>query len=191
MLSLLDPNRLLGASLLGALFFLCAVVLSGLVQRLIGDALRHDRADRSDGIPLSFVRHLAVLAIWLILATFYAHLVPALNRLGSALFAGVSLVSIVIGFAAQSTLGNLVAGLSLIIYKPFKYGDRVQVQAPTKDTCEVGVVEDISLGYTVLRTDDGRKLIIANGTMAQQTMIKFPTAENRVRESSADTPPPR
>jgi small-conductance mechanosensitive channel len=34
-------------------------------------------------------------------------------------------------------------------------------------------VEDISLGYTVLRTDDGREIIIANGTMAQQTMIKL------------------
>lgn len=44
----------------------------------------------------------------------------------------------------------------------------------------MGEVEDISLGYTVLRTDDGRHVVIANGTMAQQTMIKItPLAEGR------------
>ena len=38
---------------------------------------------------------------------------------------------------------------------------------------EIGTVEDISLGFTMLRTDDGRQIIIANGTMAQQTIIKL------------------
>jgi len=47
------------------------------------------------------------------------------------------------------------------------------VAAPTADDYEVGEVEDISLGYTVLRTDDGRQIVIANGTMAQQTMIRL------------------
>jgi small-conductance mechanosensitive channel len=38
-------------------------------------------------------------------------------------------------------------------------------------------VEDITLGFTVLRTDDGRRIIIANGTMAQQTFIKLKAAQ--------------
>ena len=80
-------------------------------------------------------------------------------------------MSVILGFAAQTTLGNLVAGISLILYKPFRRGDRLQIQAPTG--LETGAVEDISLGYTVLRTDDDRRVIIANTTMAQQTMIKL------------------
>lgn len=174
---LFDPSQPLGALLLGALLTLCGLVLSSLVHRVIASAMRHGGAERDDSITLGFVSRLAVLAIWVILATFYAHLIPALNRLGAALFAGVSLVSIVIGFAAQTTLGNLIAGLSLVIYKPFRRGDRLQVQAPTKDQCEVGVVDGISLGYTILRTDDGRELVIANGTMAQQTLIKLPVGQ--------------
>jgi len=39
------------------------------------------------------------------------------------------------------------------------------------------VVEDITLGFTSLRTDDGRLIIIANGAMAQQAMIKMPPTE--------------
>ncbi|WP_414089357.1 mechanosensitive ion channel family protein [Rhizobium sp. BR 314] len=127
-----------------------------------------------DAITLSFLSHLAVLVIWLLLATSYAHLIPALNKLGTALLAGVSLASVILGFAAQATLGNLVSGISLVLYKPFRRGDRLQIHAPTG--LETGEVEDISLGYTILRTDDQRQIIIANSTMAQQTMIKLSQA---------------
>lgn len=99
-------------------------------------------------------------------------------RLGTALLAGVSLMSVILGFAAQTTLGNLVAGISLILYKPFRRGDRLQISAPTG--LEIGAVEDISLGYTVLLTDDGRRVIIANTTMAQQTMIKLAASPPRL-----------
>lgn len=170
----LDTNQIVGALLVGALFAFVAAILSWMVWRLIGGLLRYDHSERLDQITLSFLSHLAVLAIWIVLATFYAHLVPALNRLGTALLAGVSLVSVILGFAAQTTLGNLVAGISLVLYKPFRRGDRLQVGAPTADSFEVGEVEDISLGYTVLKTDDGRRIIVANGAMAQQTMIKLP-----------------
>jgi len=169
----IDTRDWLGALLLGAVFVAAGLVLSWAVRRLIGTVLRLDRAERIDEITLTFLSRLAVLAIWVVLITFYAHLVPALNRLGTALLAGVSLVSVIVGFAAQSTLGNLVAGISLVLYKPFRQGDRLQVATPTKDGFDVGTVETVSLGFTVLRTDDGRDVIIANGTMAQQTMIKL------------------
>ena len=173
MLKMLDTSEIVGALLLGGLFVVVGLILSWLVRRLLREVLRFDHSERVDQITLSFLSHLTILATWLLLATLYAHLVPALNRLGTALLAWVSLVSVIVGFAAQSTLGNLVAGISLVLYKPFRRGDRLQVAAPTADDYEVGEVEDISLGYTVLRTDDGRQIVIANGTMAQQTMIRL------------------
>lgn len=172
----LDPTSPVGALLLAAVFLAAGTILSRVVRRLMMAAEHHDQSGRVDEITLSFLSRLTILFLWLLLITVYAHIVPALNRLGTALLAGVSLMSIIIGFAAQSTLGNLVAGISLVLYKPFRRGDRVQIQAPTASGHEVGVVDDISLGYTVLRTDDQRQIIIANGTMAQQTMIKLPAA---------------
>lgn len=174
LLELFDPTHIIGALVYGGIFFVIGIILSWVVRRLISTALKHDQSDRIDQITLSFLSHLAILILWLILLACYAHLVPPLNRIGTALLAGVSLVSVIVGFAAQSTLGNLVAGISLVLYKPFRRGDRIQIAAPTKDEFEVGTVEDISLGYTVLRADDGREIIIANGTMAQQTMIRLP-----------------
>ena len=178
--NLLDPSRIGGALLLAVLFLLAGIVLSRLIHRL-GRALQQERSEHIDQITLPFLGHLAVLVSWVLLLTLYAHLVPALNRLGTALLAGVSLMSVILGFAAQATLGNLVAGISLVFYKPFRRGDRLQIQAPTG--LEIGEVEDISLGYTVLQTDDQRQIIISNGTMAQQTMIRLPRTAARADET--------
>ena len=169
--SLLDPSHVTGALLLLVLFILAGAILSRLVYR-VGEALRLDPSEHIDQITLAFLGHLSVLVIWVLLLTIYAHIIPALNRLGTALLAGVSVMSVILGFAAQATLGNLVAGIALVLYKPFERGDRLQIQAPTG--LEVGEVEEISLGYTVLQTADRRQIIISNGTMAQQTMIRLP-----------------
>lgn len=173
LLRYIDTSTPLGALVLAGLLFALGLILSWAIRRLLKAALTHDQSEKIDQITLSFLSQLSILALWLVLLTVYAHLVPVLHRLGTALLAGVSLMSVVVGFAAQTTLGNLVAGISLVLYKPFRRGDRLQISAPTPQDCETGVVEDMSLGFTVLRTDDGRKIIVANGTMAQNTMIKL------------------
>lgn len=175
-LKVFDPGTLVGALLLGGVLVLVGLLLSAGVRRALRAALQHDRADHVDPITLSFLSHLGVLVLWILLLTLYAHVVPALNRLGTTMLAGVGLVSVIVGFAAQTTLGNLVSGISLVLYKPFRRGDRLQVMAPTANEFETGTVEDITLGFTTLRTDDGREIIVANGAMAQQTMIKLPAA---------------
>ena len=172
----LNPAEPAGAILYGVATLILGTILSWLIHRLLRDALIHDRSERVDQITLTFVSRLLILILWLFLIAFYAHLVPPLNKLGTAILAGASLMSVIVGFAAQTTLGNLIGGVSLVLYKPFRKGDRLQVTAPTADQCEVGVVEEVSLGFTVLRTDDGRKIIIANGTMVQQTLIVLQSA---------------
>ena len=186
-LKLFDPSALLGAAILGAILVAVGIFLSRLLRRLLRTAILYDQSERIDQITLQFLSHLTILTVWILLAIFYAHLVPALHRLGSAMLAGVGLASVVVGFAAQTTLGNLISGISLVLYKSFRRGDRLQVLAPTKDEFEVGTVEDITLGFTILRTDDGRQIIISNGQMAQQTMIKLPPVATA---ASQDPPSP-
>src|SRR5581483_8348521 len=109
--------------------------------------------------------------IWVLMLILYAHLIPVLRSMGTALLAGASIASVVIGLAAQSTLGNLVAGISITIYRPFRLGDTIQVASPTGT--EVGVVENISLGYTTLRTADGRFVVVPNALAASQVSINL------------------
>jgi small-conductance mechanosensitive channel len=101
----------------------------------------------------------------------YAYIVPPLHHLGTALLAGVSVASVVLGLAAQSTLGNLIAGFALLLYRPIRVGDRVQVTSPSGPV--VGTIEALNLGYTFIRSADGARLIVPNSTMASQVMVNL------------------
>ena len=110
-----------------------------------------DRAERAGADPtgIRFLGQLANVGVYIIAFLVYSNVVPALKDLGTAWLTSVGVISVVLGLAAQSTLGNLISGISLVIYRPFKLGDRIQVQSPTG--AEIGAVENITLGYTVLR----------------------------------------
>ncbi len=108
----------------------------------------------------------------------YAHFVPGRSGLGSASLASISVSTVIVGLAAQNTLGNLVAGISLLLYRPFKLGDRLQVIAPTG--LETGTVENLTLGYTLLKTDDNRRVVVPNSLIASQTTINLTTNDPRV-----------
>jgi small conductance mechanosensitive channel len=133
--------------------------------------LERDRHGMIDRTIASFLSQLGQVSIYLVALIIYAHLVPALRSLGTALLTGVSVASIVIGLAAQSTLGNLIAGISLLLYRPFRLGDQIQVNAPGGK--ETGVIERLTLGYTVLRTGDKRQIVVPNSTMASQVTINL------------------
>ena len=173
-----DPATPLGALLYGAFF----VLLAWLSGRTLGLGVRrvlsrpsHTAADLT---AIKFLGQLARLGVYLFAFLTYAHLVPALRGLGTAWLASVGVVSVVFGLAAQNTLGNLIAGISLLLYRPFNLGDRLQVMAPSG--LELGVVESLNLGYTILRTPDNRRIVIPNSTMASQTSVNLSQTDQRV-----------
>jgi small-conductance mechanosensitive channel len=131
------------------------------------------RQGHIDRTTVSFLQQITTAMIWIIMLILYAHLIPVLRSMGTALLAGASVASVVIGLAAQSTLGNLVAGVSITIYKPFRLGDTLQIAAPTGT--DIGVVEFISLGYTTLRAPDGRLIVVPNSIAASQVTINLNT----------------
>jgi len=145
------------------------------IRTIAGAALRRDRADPT---AILFLRPLAQVALWVILLVAYAHLIPALRSLGTALLAGASVISIVLGVAAQNTLGNLIAGIALLIYRPFRVGDRLQVMAPTG--VETGIVESVTLGYTILQTMENRRVVLPNSQVSSQTTVNLTSVDPRI-----------
>jgi small conductance mechanosensitive channel len=174
-IKLLDPNTLLGALYYLAIFLLLAILGARLLYLAVARLLARDRQGMIDRTVASFLSQLGQVGIYLVALIIYAHLIPALHSLGTALLTGVSVASIVVGLAAQSTLGNLIAGISLLLYRPFRLGDQVQVNAPGGK--ETGVIERLTLGYTVLRTGDNRQVIVPNSTMASQVTINLTTQD--------------
>jgi small conductance mechanosensitive channel len=173
-LSLLKPDTLLGALVYLVVFLLAALILSRTLRTVVHAAMT--RKGHIDRTTISFLQQFGTALIWVIVLILYAHLIPVLRSMGTALLAGASIASVVIGLAAQSTLGNLVAGISITIYRPFRLGDTILVAAPTGT--EIGVVEMLSLGYTTLRTADGRLVVVPNALAASQVSINLSSNYN-------------
>jgi small-conductance mechanosensitive channel len=156
---LLDPDSLTGAALLGALVFALASVVTMLIRRGTRRIERH----LTDVTALGFASAFAQLLTYLFGFVLFAHLIPALRALGTALLAGVSVISVVVGVAAQSTLGNLVAGFSLVLSNTIRVGDSIHLGSPVGPIS--ARVQLISLGYTVLIDDAGHEVIVPNSVI--------------------------
>ncbi|HEU0118407.1 MAG TPA: mechanosensitive ion channel domain-containing protein [Alphaproteobacteria bacterium] len=166
-----DPSNWLGASIYAVLFFIAAMFISRLIRLAAGRILRQTENELVDPTIVLFLTQLAQIATYIVGLIIYFHIVPALNRLGTALLTGVSVVSVVFGLAAQNTLSNLVAGCTLLLYRPFHIDDLIQVATPTGT--EMGIVERLTLGYTMLRTTDDRLVIVPNSLMASQVSLNL------------------
>jgi len=174
----LDPSAFFGAIFYAAVFVTAAWALGWLLKSIVTRAMERDRRGLVDRTAAPFVVQLLRVLMYVIALLLYAHLVPELRGIGTALLAGAGVASIVLGLAAQNTLGNLIAGMTLLLYRPFQVGDRVQVTAPTG--LETGVVEVITLGYTILRTGDNRRIVVPNSAMANQVTVNLTSVDPRI-----------
>jgi small-conductance mechanosensitive channel len=136
----LVPTTVIGAVFYAAVFFGVAAVAARLIRVLASHSERH----LTDVTALRFVVSLLQVCAFVVAFIFYMHLIPPLRAFATALLAGVSVVSIVLGIATQNTLGNLIAGFSLVLYHPFHVGDVVQLNTPKGLT--TGTVEALVLG---------------------------------------------
>ncbi len=177
-IELIKPGTPFGALFYALLFLFLAWLGARALRLSVVRLLKRDEHRGIDHTVAFFLVQLAQIGVYLVAFIFYAHLIPALRNLGTVLLTSAGVASIVIGLAAQNTLGNVIAGISLLLYRPFIVGDRVQVSAPTG--LEIGVVENITLGYTTLKTYDNRRVVVPNSAMASQVTVNLTTKDPRV-----------
>jgi len=173
-----SPSTAVGTLAYGILFLLLAVAASYFLRVAAHRVLKLGHHHMVDRTSANFVIQLAQIGIFIIALMLYAHLIPRLRALGTALLASVSVVSVILGLAAQNTLGNLIAGISLLLYRPFEVGDRLQVNGPAGP--EIGTVEVLNLGYTVIQTFDNRRVVVPNSAIASQVTVNYTTQDTRI-----------
>ncbi len=122
---------------------------------------------RMDTTSFRMFRHIVVALIYFLGIVIVIFSIPGLRSLSVALFTGAGIAGIVLGFAAQNTLSNIIAGLSLAVFQPFRVGDRLDIMN------EYGKVTDLNLRHTVIITWDNRRLIIPNSKISNEAIINW------------------
>jgi small-conductance mechanosensitive channel len=145
-----------------ALFALGAAFARDAGRALEGWMLR--RVDRGTAGTVGFCLRLALLITATVLALRIAGLAPRTLAVGGAVTA------VVIGLAAQATIGNLFAGVLLLSVRPFRVGDRVRLQAGALAGTIEGTVAALGLLYVTLHHGDD-VILVPNNTVVMSAIV--------------------
>src|SRR5438309_6776694 len=162
--NLLDYGaRTFWALVVAAVALLVARAVRGVTMR----ALARNRAQANVTVLLGNLAQLTVITIGVLLI-----LAIYTQCAFGWILTSFSVVGIVIGLSLQDILKNFFAGMWVLVERPFRIGDSIEV------TGYVGTVDEISFRTTQLRTDDGREVIVPNGTFMTSPVVnltRFPT----------------
>jgi small-conductance mechanosensitive channel len=119
------------------------------------------QVSRSTRTRLTILRRLLLLAAFLIVAAIVLAQFTSLGRLAAGIFASTAVIGLIIGFAAQNTIANIIAGVLIAITQPIRIGDRITFEE--RD----GRVADITLSYTYVDPGDGSRVVIPNQMLVE------------------------
>jgi small-conductance mechanosensitive channel len=122
------------------------------------------RVDPGTAGTIGFIIRLALLVVAVLVALRIAGLTPRTLAVGGAVTA------VVLGLAAQSTIGNLFAGLLLLSVQPFRVGDRVRLQAGNLAGQVEGTVSQLGLLYVTL-THGEDVILVPNNTVVTAAIV--------------------
>ncbi|MEL7376898.1 MAG: mechanosensitive ion channel family protein [Bacteroidota bacterium] len=163
-------------SIIGIVLILMATgILARLVNQFFKRLILKSAVERGhDPTNYKFLRHFTLAVVYTLGLSIAIYQIPTLSKLANTLLASAGLLTVVVGFAAQSALSNLVSGFFIILFKPFRINDRVTINSIS------GVVEDISLRHTVIRDFENRRVIIPNSKVSDDVIINADFMEERI-----------
>jgi small-conductance mechanosensitive channel len=128
-----------------------------------------------DPTTYRFVQHTITALIIIVALGFIIYMIPALRYIAKSLVAGAGIVAVIIGFASQQALANVISGLFIVISKPYRIKDRIRVKNDL-----FGTVEDITLRHTVIRNYENQRIIIPNSIMNSEVVTNNDFEEDRI-----------
>src|SRR5215831_10119341 len=143
------------------------LVLTAIVAQLIDRAMGRRKLAPEAATRYRVVRRSVTVAIFFVGVLSALLVIPQVRAVAGGLLASSAVLGLVIGFAAQRTLGNAIAGILIAFSQPLRLGDEVAI-----DDCE-GIVEEIGLTYTFIRTSDDTRYVIPNEKLASDTIRNF------------------
>ncbi|GAA3911507.1 mechanosensitive ion channel family protein [Litoribacillus peritrichatus] len=141
-----------------------------LVQVTLSVVKRVMQRSNVDEILVDFIASILKMLLMLVVV------VIALDQLGvdtTSLVALVGAAGLAVGLALKDSLQNFAAGVMLVLFRPFKMDDFVEVAGVS------GVVEKITIFSTMIRTGDNKQVIVPNGAIYSGTIINYSAKENR------------
>jgi small-conductance mechanosensitive channel len=160
----------MGISALLLLKVALIVVGAFVAERLIRKALRRlylrSGQGYEDRTRYRFFRNATRFIVGLLALAGVIYTVPSFKHLAVTLFAGAGILVAILGLATQRAFSNIISGIFIVSFKPFRVGDLIKV-----GSVDPGTVEDITLRHTVIVTFENRRIIIPNAVISDEVIV--------------------
>jgi small-conductance mechanosensitive channel len=130
-----------------------------------------------DPTSFQFLRYIVLVGIYFIGMMLCLLAFPSLKGVAQTALGGAGVLTLIAGLASQEALSNVIGGIFIIVFKPFKVGDLIKVT----DTM-VGRVSDITLRHTVIRNFENKMIVIPNAIINKEKLINYDMGELKVCE---------
>jgi small conductance mechanosensitive channel len=148
-------------------------LLSFLIRRYIRKSAHVMHFDPTN---YSFLQNAVSFIVFIGATLFIFYRVPALHTIGKTLFAGAGIAAAVIGFASQEAFSNIISGVFIVIFKPFSVGDNIKLLTSQ----QIGVVEDITIRHTVIKSIENRRIVIPNSVISREPILNSTMIDPRI-----------
>ncbi|MEM9159068.1 MAG: mechanosensitive ion channel domain-containing protein [Verrucomicrobiota bacterium] len=125
---------------------------------------------------LKFLSNAANAAIFVLASLTIIYSIPQLRSLAVGVFAGAGILAAIIGFASQKAFANIVSGIFIVVFKPFRVDDIIKIGN------EIGTVEDITLRHTVIKALENKRLIYPNSIIDSEAIINWTIQDEKAQK---------
>ena len=149
-----------------------------IVLRKIATKIINSNADKLkvDPTNFSFLKNsLSFIIYFIALIVIFRH-IPSLRSFGSALFAGAGILAAIIGFASQKAFSNIITGIFILIFKPYRVGDVIEIS-----NGRIGTVEEITLRHTIIKDFKNERIIVPNTVISDDIIINSSITDSKIQ----------
>ncbi len=148
------------------LVYILLVVLVYVERRLFKKFIERRDKQSIDKTNLVFLRNIVIYTTYGIGFLSMLRQIPGMQQLSATVLAGAGILAAAVGFGSQQAISNIVSGIFMVLFKPFRVGDYIDMGGENK-----GTVVDISLRHTTIKNAENRMIIVPNNVLNNQSIV--------------------
>lgn len=169
-------NPLVTSIIITLIVIIVCVILSKILRKILDKYFDNAvKVMKGDPTNYNFFKNGVTFIIFVIGTIIIFRSIPALKNIGNTLVASAGILAAIVGFASQQAFANIVGGIFIVIFKPFRVGDVIKVGAENP-----GTVEDITLRHTIINSFENRRIVIPNSVISSATILNSSISDEKV-----------
>ncbi|EIA08521.1 mechanosensitive ion channel family protein [Flavobacterium frigoris] len=150
------------------------IISASIVQTLFARTIKRKLKNQEDPTSHKFLRYLAIVGIYFFGIVLAILAFPSLRGIAQTALGGAGVLAVIAGVASQEAFANIVGGIFIIIFKPFKINDIIKISQEL-----VGNVTEITLRHTIIKNYENKMIVIPNAIINKEKVVNYDLGDKK------------